>query len=171
VPLHKLCGGRPEVREPAGTVAVRGRQGSGTRAKIEVDRWLSAYVEAWKSGNRDQIGDLFAADVQYRYHPYDEPVQGRAAVVRSWLGEEQPAGASTVDEEGTFDAAYRAVAVDGDVAVATGISTYRSVPGAPVDRVYDNCFELRFDPAGRCREFTEWYLQRPGSQHDAQHGS
>jgi ketosteroid isomerase-like protein len=129
--------------------------------KTEVDRWLRAYVDAWKSYDPDQIGELFAEDVKYRYHPYDDPVEGRDAVVRSWLGEAGHAGASTRDDEGTYDAAYRAVAVDGDVAVATGSSRYLSGPGGPVKDVYDNCFVMRFDAAGRCREFTEWYIKRP----------
>ena len=128
-----------------------------------VDRWLRAYVEAWKSYDRDQIGELFADDVQYRYHPYDEPVTGRAAVVQSWLGEVLPAGAPARDDPGTYDAAYQAVAVDGDVAVATGSSSYLSGPGGPVEKIYDNCFVMRFDSAGRCREFTEWYVLRPPS--------
>ena len=58
--------------------------------KTEVDRWLRAYVEAWKSYDPDQIGELFAEDVKYRYHPYDDPVEGRDAVVRSWLGDAAP---------------------------------------------------------------------------------
>jgi ketosteroid isomerase-like protein len=131
--------------------------------KTMVDRWLGAYVDAWKSYDRDQIGELFAEDVRYRYHPYDDPVTGREAVVRSWLGEAQNASASTRDEKGTYDAAYRAVAVDGDVAVATGSSSYLSGPGGQVKQVFDNCFVMRFDSAGRCREFTEWYVLRPGS--------
>ena len=126
--------------------------------KTEVDRWLRAYVEAWKSYDRDQIGELFAEDVKYRYHPYDDPVEGRDAVVRSWLGD---AGASTRDKKGTYDAAYRAVAVDGDLAVATGSSSYLSEPGGPVQKVFDNCFVMRFDSSGQCREFTEWYVPRP----------
>jgi ketosteroid isomerase-like protein len=130
--------------------------------KTEVDRWLRAYVDAWKSYDPGQIGELFAEDVKYRYHPYDDPVEGRDAVVRSWLGEVGHAGASTRDDEGTYDATYRAVAVDGDVAVATGSSRYLSGPGGPVEDVYDNCFVMRFDAAGRCREFTEWYIQRRG---------
>jgi hypothetical protein len=129
--------------------------------KAEVDRWLQAYVGAWKSYDRDQIGELFSADVRYRYHPHDDPVVGRVEVVRSWLGEEAYAGASARDEKGTYDASYRAVAVDGDVAVATGSSKYLSGPGGPVEKVYDNCFVMRFDSAGRCREFTEWYVERP----------
>jgi hypothetical protein len=134
--------------------------------KAEVDRWLRAYVEAWKSYDGEQIGDLFSEDVQYRYHPYDEPVLGRAELVRSWLGEASDPGASDPgasdrDKPGTYDAAYQAVAVDGDVAVATGTSTYLSGPGGPVEEVFDNCFVMRFDSAGRCREFTEWYVRRP----------
>ena len=69
----------------------------------------------------------------------------------------------TRDEPGTYDAAYRAVAVDGQVAVATGISSYRESPGGPVVRVYDNCFVMQFDSEGRCREFTEWFIQRKKS--------
>ena len=86
---------------------------------------------------------------------------GRTAVVRSWLGEEASDGASVRDEPGTYDAAYRAVAVDGDVAVATGSSTYLSGPGGPAEKAYDNCFVMKFDAEGRCREFTEWYVERP----------
>jgi hypothetical protein len=139
--------------------------------KAEVDRWLRAYVEAWKSYDGEQIGDLFSEDVRYRYHPYDEPVLGRAELVRSWLGETSDpgvldpgvsdSGASDRDKPGTYDAAYRAVAVDGDVAVATGTSTYLSGPGGPVEEVFDNCFVMRFDSAGQCCEFTEWYVRRP----------
>jgi ketosteroid isomerase-like protein len=143
---------------PQGPLGSRRYGKAGHVDKTEVDRWLRAYVEAWKSYDRDQIGELFAADVKYRYHPYDDPVEGRDAVVRSWLGDP---GASTRDKKGTYDAAYRAVAVDGDLAVATGSSRYLSEPGGPVQKVYDNCFVMRFDSAGQCREFTEWYVPRP----------
>jgi hypothetical protein len=81
--------------------------------------------------------------------------------VRSWLGEGDAAGASTPDQSGTWEAEYRTFAVEGDVAVAIGSTTYAIEPGGPVDRVYDNCFVLRFDADGRCREFTEWYVKRP----------
>jgi ketosteroid isomerase-like protein len=128
-----------------------------------VAAWLDAYVAAWKSYDREQIGALFSDDVKYRYHPYDEPVEGRAAVVESWLGEGEHEGASERDAEGTYDASYRPVAVDGDVAVAAGSSTYLKEPGGPVDRIYDNCIVMRFDGDGRCREYTEWYMKRPSS--------
>lgn len=125
-----------------------------------VDRWLDAYVEAWKSYDREAIATLFSEEVSYRYHPADEPITGRDAVVESWLGEGDHPDASERDEPGTFEASYRAFAVDGDAAVATGTSSYSDEPGGPVARVYDNCFVMRFDAEGRCREFTEWFVQR-----------
>lgn len=129
--------------------------------RAAVDRWLDAYIEAWKTYDRDEIEALFSEGVRYRYHPYDEPLEGREAVVASWLGESDEPGASTRDEPGTYDANYRAVAVDGDVAVATGSSSYLAEPGGPVEKVFDNCFVMRFDGDGRCTEFTEWFIQRP----------
>jgi ketosteroid isomerase-like protein len=123
--------------------------------------WLDRYVAAWTSYDADAIGALFADDVAYRYHPYDEPVVGRDAVVASWLGDSSSDSASTRDEPGTFEATYSPVAVDGDTVVAQGSTVYRKEPGGPVHQVYDNCFVMRFDPAGRCAEFTEFYVLRP----------
>jgi hypothetical protein len=123
--------------------------------------WLNRYVAAWQSYDPGDVASLFSEAVAYRYHPYDEPVVGRAAVVASWLGEGPTGGASTRDAPGTYDADYSPVAVDGDTVVATGTSRYRERPDGPVVRTYDNCFVLRFDGDGRCREFTEYYLRRP----------
>lgn len=130
--------------------------------RAAVAGWLDAYVAAWKSYDPDGIAALFAEDVEYRYHPYDEPVRGRDSVVAAWLEEGEFPGASGRDEPGIYDGSYRVVAVDGDVAVAVGTSTYTEVRGGPVAEVYDNCFLLRFDAEGRCRGFTEWYMKRPG---------
>ena len=123
--------------------------------------WLDRYVAAWLSYDPAEVAGLFSEDVRYRYHPYDEPVVGRDAVVRSWLGETDAEGASTRDAPGTYDAAYAPVAVDGDVVVATGASRYREAPDGPVVRTYRNCFVMRFDGAGRCRDFTEYYAREP----------
>jgi hypothetical protein len=123
--------------------------------------WLDRYVEAWKSYDPGDISRLFSVNVAYRYHPYDEPIRGRDAVVASWLGESGSPDASTRDAPGTYEAKYSPVAVDGDTVVATGTSQYREVPGGPVVRAYENCFVMRFDGEGRCREFTEYYIRRP----------
>jgi hypothetical protein len=129
--------------------------------RADVDRWLRAYIDAWKSYDRGQISALFAEDVNYRYHPYDDPVVGREAVVNAWLGQDTDPGVSSRDQPGTYDATYHAVAVDGEVAVALGATTYLDSPGGLVEKVYDNCFVIRFNSDGRCEEFTEWYMKRP----------
>jgi len=122
--------------------------------------WLDGYVAAWKSYDADDIAALFAPDVHYRYYPSADWVVGRDAVVASWRGEQSGAQSSSRDEPGTYDATYTAVAVDGDVVVATGATTYTARPGGPVTHVFDNCFVMRFDDEGRCREFTEYYTKR-----------
>ncbi len=134
----------------------------------QVEDWLRRYVEAWRSRDRAAIGELFAADAAYRYHPYDPDeavVRGREAIVRAWI-EGEPAGvASTPDEPGTFEARYAAYAVDGDRAVAVGWTRYWT--DATHEReldTYDNVFLLRFDAEGRCLAFTEFFVRRP---HDA----
>jgi ketosteroid isomerase-like protein len=122
--------------------------------------WLDRYVAAWISYDQKAIADLFTEDVSYRYHPSDEPTVGRDAVVASWLGEPTAQEVSSRDAPGTYEAAYAPVAIEDDVVVAVGTSTYYTVPGGPVDAVYDNCFLMRFDGSGRCSDFTEYYVKR-----------
>jgi ketosteroid isomerase-like protein len=127
----------------------------------EVNRWLGDYVQAWMTYDREQVEALFAEDISYRYHPYDDPIEGREAMVESWLAAGEDSDASSRDEPGTYEAFYRCVAADDDMAVAVGTSSYKEAPDGPVARVYDNCFVMRFDSEGRCREFVEWFMKRP----------
>jgi hypothetical protein len=131
----------------------------GPMDNVSAQAWLDRYVAAWLTYDPAAIGDLFSADVTYRYHPYDEPVVGRDAVVASWLGADDSADASTRDAPGTYDASYTPYAIDGDAVVATGTSSYRDEPGGPVTTIFHNCFVMRFDGEGRCREFTEYYTK------------
>jgi ketosteroid isomerase-like protein len=129
--------------------------------RTDAKAWLDRYVAAWLSYDADDIASLFTEDVLYRYHPYDDPIVGREAVVASWLGEANSDGASTRDAPGTYAAQYEPVAVDGEIVVATGTSSYRERLDGPIVRVYHNCFVMRFDAEGRCKEFTEYYIRRP----------
>jgi hypothetical protein len=119
----------------------------------DVAGWLERYVEAWRSYNREQIGDLFSEDAEYSFYPYEEPRRGREAIVDGWF--------EGKDEPGTWEAEYAPVVIDGQLAVATGRSSYRDEPQGEVKRVYFNCFLMRFDDDGRCSEFTEWFMQQP----------
>lgn len=116
-------------------------------------RWLDAYVDAWRTYGVDAIGELFSQDVAYRYHPWDEPVRGRAALVENWLEDR--------DEPDSWSAEYRPWLVAGDDAVAVGVSRYLAADRETVEREYHNVFLCRFDAEGRCSEFTELFLKRP----------
>ena len=126
----------------------------------DVQRWLDRYVEAWKSYDPATIGDLFSADAEYRYHPWDEPETGRETIVTDWIA---PAGnTSGRDDEGTSHAAYRPWIVDGDRAVAVGTSDYfTDSTRSTLDRRYHNVYLLQFDAEGRCGSFTEYYIKEP----------
>jgi len=143
--------------------------GIGSRTRIRVAAWT---VLARRSGStttsrrgcpttKMTSGRFSTSDIAYRYHPYDDPIVGREAVVASWLGESDSDEASTRDAPGTYSARYAPVAVDDDVVVATGTSSYSERPEGPIVRTYHNCFVMRFDDEGRCREFTEYYIRQP----------
>lgn len=118
----------------------------------DVDGWLDRYVSAWRSNDRAEIEALFTADAHYRFHPWDEPIVGAAAIADAWLEDQ--------DDPARWEASYRCHVTDGDAAVAVGTSTYLDANGA-VEKVYDNAYVLRFDGDGRCSEFTEWFMKRP----------
>lgn len=48
-----------------------------------IREWLDRYIEAWRTGDKELIGMLFAADARYSYGPCQEPVVGRSAIVGS----------------------------------------------------------------------------------------
>jgi hypothetical protein len=113
--------------------------------------WLDRYVDAWKTYDEANIGTLFADDVEYRYHPLSDPVIGRAAVVKDWLDNK--------DDAGTYDAEYKVLAIDGDTHVANGHSDYFDGPGGAMRDQYFNVYVCRFNAAGECTYFTEYWMQ------------
>jgi hypothetical protein len=52
------------------------------------------------------------------------------------------------------------VAIQGNLAVTNGRSTYFEKGTKNVVRDFDNIFLLRFNAAGECTEFREWYMQK-----------
>jgi ketosteroid isomerase-like protein len=123
--------------------------------RVAIVDWLEAYVRAWESYAPDAIGALFSDDAVYSYHPYDESVVGRQAIVESWLKDPDPPG--------TYEATYEPIAIDGDVAVVNGRSRYfKDSSRSELTKEWDNIFVIRFDKDGRCRSFREWYVARRG---------
>ena len=125
----------------------------------EVQAWLDRYVRAWETYSEADVRALFAEDAEYRFHPWDEPVRGRDAIVDAWLNPSGPA--SGRDEPGTWAARYEPWLVDGDRTLVTGETSYFSdATRATEVRHYWNSWQLEFDADGRCRSFVEWFMQR-----------
>jgi hypothetical protein len=119
--------------------------------KAEFQDWLDRYVEAWMTYDQGKIGALFSTDARYRYHPQAEPLIGRDAIVKDWLDNR--------DEEGTYEGRYEPLALDGEVHVATGVSRYFDGPGGALNDEYCNVYICRFNEAGECTDFTEYWMQ------------
>ena len=118
----------------------------------EAQEWLDRYVEAWRSSDPDEIGALFSEDVAYRYYPFSKPLEGRDAVIRSWL--------KNPDTPGSWEARYTPYAVQGSRVVATGMSRYFAQDDQP-EKTYRNCFLIEFDVDGNCSSFTEFFVKEP----------
>jgi hypothetical protein len=109
-------------------------------------RWISAYVRAWNSNEPKEIGSLFAEGAIYRTAPFDPPWHGRDRIIENWLERR--------DDPGETSFRWQPVAITDEVAVVSGTTTYP-------EQVFSNLWVIRLDPDGRCREFTEWWMQHP----------
>jgi len=125
----------------------------------QAQKWLDAYTHAWITYDPDEIGALFTDEAEYRWHPWDEGddvARGRAQIVAAWL--------ENRDRAGTYRGAYRPLLVHDDQAIAVGLSSYYTdETQTTLDRAYHNLWVLRFGEDGRCRWFTEWYMQTPSA--------
>jgi hypothetical protein len=113
--------------------------------------WLDRYVEAWKTYDEGTIRSLWSEDATYRYHPQDEPLRGRDAIVANWL--------ENKDDPGTYDAKYGVLAVDGDTFVANGWSRYLDATTKDMTDEYLNVYVCKFNDAGECTDFNEYWIQ------------
>ena len=125
--------------------------------KEQVAAWLAAYLRAWETYDPDAIGGLFTEDATYEYHPFDEPVRGRLAIVASWL--------EPKDKPGTYEGHYEPIAIDGDLAVAHGRTRYfKDASKAELDLEFDSIFLIRFDDRVRCQSISEWWVSPRGQR-------
>lgn len=108
--------------------------------------WVEGYRRAWESNDPADIRAIFTEDAIYHGSPHDpSPGIGIEAIVANWL--------EGRDEPGTTTFEWEVVAVDGDIAVVRGVSTYP-------DTVYDNLWVVRIADDGRASEFTDWWVAR-----------
>jgi len=115
--------------------------------RASVQAWLDTYIRAWRTYDPALIGSLYAEDAIVRFSPFDEPVEGRDAIVEGWLEDK--------DEPDSWKASYRPIAIDGNTAVVNGRTQYVGDEG---EWEYDNIFVLEFNDDGQVVNFCEWYM-------------
>jgi ketosteroid isomerase-like protein len=109
--------------------------------------WMDGYVKAWTSNRSEEIADLFTEDAVYDPQTSPERWEGRDAIVDGWQEVE--------DRPGTWTFGWEPL-VEGDgVCVITGRTEYTDDD----PRVYRNLWTIRLTGDGRCREFTEWWIE------------
>ncbi|MGH3647610.1 MAG: nuclear transport factor 2 family protein [Micromonosporaceae bacterium] len=111
-----------------------------------VAAWIDGYLRAWRSNEPADIGALFTEDAEYYTAPFDPPWRGREQIVAGWLAHRDEPG------ETTFD--WRPVVITDEVAVIEATTTYP-------DSTYSNLWVIWLDVDGRCRHFTEWWMEHP----------
>lgn len=117
-------------------------------------RWLDAYVSAWRSYDEDAIRALWSAEAIW-YRPFGVRARGRDAITAEWMAEEH------LFEKGGYDAHYEPIAIDDGYVVTHGRTHFYHPASGETRGVFDNIWLLRFDAEGRCSEFHEWYSPIP----------
>lgn len=123
---------------------------TGARATRGVDRWIEAYVGAWNSNRTADIAALFTPRATYAPSPFEKPWVGRKRIVSEWLRRQDAPGSTTFR--------YAILLTTADAAIVRGTTRYR----AP-RREFGNLWVIRFDAAGRCSSFAEWWMPRPAA--------
>lgn len=113
--------------------------------------WMAAYERAWASNHADEIGALFSDDALYFTAPFREPWRGRQEIVDCWLDRK--------DDPGDWSFEWQPLLDTPELAIITGTTIYRDPPLA-----YSNLWVLRLGADGRCREFTEWWMEHTGEE-------
>jgi ketosteroid isomerase-like protein len=112
-----------------------------------ITKWLARYLEAWTTNDPATIVSLFSEDAVYRPTPFSSGWRGHDDILAGWLDRKDEPG------EWTFD--HDIVCATPELAVVRGRTTY---PREGAD--YSNIWLVEFDPDGRCRAFTEWWVER-----------
>jgi ketosteroid isomerase-like protein len=110
-----------------------------------LERWVEGYLAAWSSNDPQDIGRLFTDDARYNTAPHREPWKGRQGIVEGWIDRK--------DEPGEWDFRYEVLAIADDLGFVRGWTTYHTD-----EDDYSNLWVIRLDDAGRCSEFTEWWM-------------
>lgn len=111
-----------------------------------LDTWMDEYVLAWSSNDEAHIRALFTEDAVYDPQTAGGEWHGLDEIVTRWI--------EIDDSEDNWEFEWLPLVEADDLAVVVGRTSYLQPP-----TTYRNLFVIRFDDDGRCRDFTEWYIE------------
>lgn len=118
--------------------------------------WLRLYGQAWIHRDPDRLVVLFAKGARYYETPFDKPMIGRQSIYKYW---------SDGVESGQRDITFQAEVLDAKSGrgLAHWHARFIRVPSGKVVEL-DGILQARFDAAGQCTEFREWWhrSEEPG---------
>lgn len=126
-------------------------------AAAAADAWVVRYIRAWETNDPDDIRSLFTEDAEYRDGPSTPAWVGHDAILAGWRDQK--------DDPGTWSFEYELTAVDGDVAIVRGWTSYPTETQKA--RRYDNLMVIQLNADGRAREFTDWWVIADAGETDA----
>ncbi|MFC8681942.1 nuclear transport factor 2 family protein [Microbacterium ureisolvens] len=126
-------------------------------AAAAAEDWIVRYIHAWGTNDPDDIRSLFTQDAEYRDGPSTPPWVGHDAIVAGWLDQK--------DDPGTWTFEHELTAVDGNVAIVRGWTSYPTATAK--SRHYDNLMVIRLTAAGRASSFTDWFVVPEATDTDA----
>ncbi|MET7685600.1 nuclear transport factor 2 family protein [Streptomyces sp. NPDC005423] len=94
--------------------------------QVQVNRWVGAYIYAWRTGQAGDIEALFTGDAEYHQRPHTADWIGRTAIVEGWQAQ-----AAARHGMGRFN--WQVLLVNGDTAairevrVEAGLGTFLSL--------------------------------------------
>jgi hypothetical protein len=111
-----------------------------------LESWVDGYVAAWTNNDPEHIAALFTEDAVYDPQTADGEIHGVEAISLWWL---------ELDEDPeNWDFQWLPLVETDEMGIITGKTTYHDPPAT-----YRNLWVIRFDETGRCKDFTEWYIE------------
>ena len=112
-------------------------------SRADVEAWLAAYEQAWRTRGAASLGELFTEHASYRMSPYEKSLTGLKEIAEIWEAEREGAG-----EPFTMKSALVALE-DNTAVVRVEVSYERSTD-------YRDLWVISLDEHGRCSSFEEW---------------
>ena len=110
--------------------------------------WLDGYKEAWETRDAQKAGALFTDDATYQESPFDDAMEGRAAIEEYWSG-------VTADQR-DVRFTYEVLTCYDDTCLAQWHAAFSSASGGNAIEL-DGVFLCDFADAKTVQSLKEWW--------------